>query len=140
MGERPKALREVVRIGHLSAAHQHGDYGHLVATERGLDLEPDEVVRVREARPAVGVGDHRPSRAHDHQQHVALADRVLDPPHEVDPGRQVHVDEHMRLAEARHHRVIEPPGVSRRVLAAVADEQLWRYGAQCPSPPRVASS
>ena len=72
-----RATREVFRRGHDRAADQRGDDAD-VAHERGLDLEPHEVVLAVEPALAGAVDDRQPARPDHREQHVARPDRRLD--------------------------------------------------------------
>src|SRR6185312_11541356 len=96
---------------------------HVPSLERGLHLQADEVVGVLEPAGAAGVGDRRPLRANNGQQHVAGVERFVDALREVLSrldGADVHEDR--ALAEVAGKRVVQAAGITGRVLPSIADE------------------
>ena len=138
--DRPQLRRQVLPVRHPRPGDEHGNRRHVGTPQGGLDLDPDEVLGIGEPRPPLLILYLRPRRPHDDNQHVAGGHRLGYPLDEVDPGRHVHVHEHVVLPEPRHHRVVQAPGVGGGVLAPVGDEDLLPGSGRWPCRPHAHPS
>ena len=123
-GERPQFRRQVLGMRHASAADEQRNHADVATAQGGLDLEPNEVLRVGDAGPVPAVRERRPCRPDNHEEDMARADDLADPIDEVDARLQLDVHEHVAFTEAGRHRVVQPPGVRCGFFAPVTDEQL----------------
>ena len=134
-GQRRELGRQLVLAGHRRTAHEHRDHDRL-AGQGEADLEPDEVLRVVQAALAVELLGAEPAAADDDEHGIGRAHRRVQALHEVDSRlERVDVHEHLMGAELLDQPVVEPARVCRRILAAIADEDLGRA---CP-PSRAAA-
>ena len=126
---RRDAGRQLVAPRHQRTLDQDRDEQDL-PRERGLDLEPDEVVGVVEPTRPVRAGDVEPVLADQGEQDVARPDRVRDRLDEVVAELDgVDILEDLIRPEAFGEAVVEPACRVRRVLPAVADEDpAGRFG------------
>ena len=91
--------------------------------QRRADFEAHEVERLVEAAAAGEVARAGPFAANHGQHHRAVGQARLDGLDEVLAWAQrVHVTEHAGGAQSPLERLAQPPGVARRVFAAVTDE------------------
>ena len=126
---RRDARRQLVAARHQRAVDQDRDEQDL-PLQRGLDLEPDEVVGVVQAPRSVRGGDVEPLLADQGEQDVARPDGVGDGLDEVVTELDgVDVLEDLVRPEPLGEAVVEPARRVRRVLPPVADEDpAGRFG------------
>ena len=125
LDERLQIGREISRLRHRRAMHQHRDDEH-VAGKPGGDLGADEILGFVDPPQARRRARAEPLRSNDHQQHTARSDRSMQDVDKVLAGFDVvDVHEDRALAESCGQRVIEAANVTRAVVAAVADENAW---------------
>ena len=109
------------RLGHAGVLDEHRKDGD-PPLERGLDLEPHEVLGIGESRSIVAVRDREPPIANHGDQDAAGAHFSLDVLDEVDAGGdRVDIQEDLR-AEFVLEVVGEAPGLIATVVTAVRNE------------------
>lgn len=101
----------------------------MAPAERLLDLQSHEVLGIVQPAGVAGIEPILPD--HD-EHHIAPVQRVVRHPREVRTALDVFdIHEDMLVAEASVESVAEPPCVSARVLAVLADEDVVHGGSPC---------
>ena len=96
-----------------------------IASQRRLDLDPDEVGRVIESRLAVLPAHRQPVIADHGQENLALADRLIEHLAEIHAeGDVVDVGEHRLIAELLAEEIVDMAGDVGCVIPAVGDEYV----------------
>lgn len=92
-------------------------------SKRGLQFEPDEIVRAVQATDTVLSGGREPRTSDHDKEHVRSAQRITNRSDKVMPRLDaIDINKHTRSAQHRNQAVGQPPRVASGVLAAVADE------------------
>lgn len=122
-GQGRQSLWQFLGRGHLGVVDENWNDSNVVSSQRGFDLETDEVLGIIETSHTPGIGDREPLRADQCEQHLAGAHCRLNAFDEVVAGLNV-VDilEDPASAQLGHQQVVELSRRPRRVLASIADE------------------
>jgi hypothetical protein len=143
-----QVFRQVGRPRQVSTVQQHRHHPHAGPGERGAEFDANEVVRIVQAAPALGVGLAEPTGPDQRQHHAALGQVAFERFDEVlTVGQAFQVHEHVARAELAAQPLVDGACVLDRVLAPIADEDArvrrlpapcpWPAGAlRAPSPPR----
>ena len=130
--QRPQFVGQVLGARHRRVFDEHRHDADLAAQCRS-GLQANEVLRIVEPAATAGVRRAQPPRADDDDQHATRRDGLLDRIDEIDAGvYALDVHEHPLAAEVRRQPVVEPTGVTRRIVAAVADEDAVHRLRVCP--------
>ena len=118
-------LGKVARGRHLGVLHEDRDDAGRTG-ERVLDLDAQVVVGIVETPNALAL-EAEPARADDDQHDIAALQRLVDDVGKVLTGTdRIEVDEDVVVPELIGEGVVETARLPRRVLAAIADEDLQR--------------
>ena len=133
MCQRAHRFRQRFLARHRGALHEHWDDEPL-AGERGLDLQPDPVAGIVEPPLAARVASIEPPATDDYQHHRAFRHSFFDgEPELLARADRGDVHEHARFAEAPPQVREQMPGLSLRVVPAIADEDLAHARFRAPS-------
>jgi hypothetical protein len=111
-----QALGQFARFGHGRAVDEDGDDAN-VSFERGLDLDPDEIIWIVETAPPLGISGGNPLPSNDRDQRVARA-------HEIDV---VDIEEDVFALKPLHNAIMNRARGECRRLPPIANEDAARH-------------
>src|ERR1700688_1840529 len=119
-----EVLGQLLALWKLGAVEQYRDYGN-VALQRGRDFNAHEIICVIQATVPLLVTDIKPIGSDDCKQRVTSSDFLAQDLDEVRAQRNgVNIHEQKIAPKLLRHSIMNAPGMTRAVVAAIADKKL----------------
>src|SRR5262249_28681151 len=122
VGQIPQTLRELLGRRDRGTPHQHGGDREL-ATQGGLDLDPDEVAAATAPAGPARPGDRKPFVPDAGEEDIAAGDTLGQDLAEIQPqGDRIDVLEDSPPTIMPRKVVVEPPRLVEAILSPIGDE------------------